>query len=159
MNQKYTLHTHTIGFDGRHSVSDMVCRAKDMGFNIIGISNHFIVHPDIKQGPMYPYSVHGGYSNIYSSSFDEVMQKFIPHYDEIEDVRTKTIDIKILRGMEVDFFDIPQWRSGFEKCLSILRPDYVIGSCHFIEHDNKLLNSHDWKKADATTQDALLCAY
>ena len=77
---KYTLHTHTVGFDGRDSVQSMVNRARDLGFKTIGISNHFIVNPVIKNTKMYPYSVRGGYSNIYSSSFEEALLRFMPPF-------------------------------------------------------------------------------
>ena len=70
MKQKYTLHTHTSGFDGKNTIAEMVACARDMGFNTVGISNHFIVHPNIKQSKMYPFSVHGGYSNIYASAYE-----------------------------------------------------------------------------------------
>ena len=159
MNQKYTLHTHTIGFDGQNSVQDMVARAKELGFNTLGISNHFIVHPDIMQSVMYKYSVRGGYANIYSHSFESAMYKFMPHYEAIENIKSQNPDITILRGMEVDFFESQKWRDGFERCIAVLRPDYIIGSCHLIEYDNRLLNSHDWKNADADVRDILLQKY
>jgi histidinol-phosphatase (PHP family) len=157
MNQTYTLHTHTIGFDGKNSVQDMVSAARDTGFTTIGFSNHFIVHPKIKQTKMYKYSVRGGYNNIYSSDFDEAVSKFISHYDEL--YKLQNGDMKILTGMEVDFFDSPQWLHGFEKCVSVLNPDYIIGACHFIEYNNTLLNSHDWKNADYDTQNILIKMY
>ena len=159
MKQKYTLHTHTFGFDGKNTAAEMISCAREMGFDTIGISNHFIVHPNIKQSKMYPYSVRGGYSNIYSSDFDEVLSRFIPHYAELDKLQEQMPDIKILRGMEVDFFDTSTWQTGFEKCISILKPDYIIGSCHFIEYNNALLNSHDWENADSDLQDILLKSY
>lgn len=84
--KKYTLHTHTIGFDGQNSVQDMVKRARELGFDTIGISNHLIVNPGVKESKMYLYAVHGGYSTIYSSSFDEALSRFIPHYSELNRV-------------------------------------------------------------------------
>ena len=159
MKQNYTLHTHTIGFDGQNSVSEMVNRARELGFGTIGISNHFIVNPIIKSTKMYRYSKIGGYNNIYSESFDEAMAKFMPHYDELAQVQSENPDIKILCGIEVDFFNSPKWRDGFEKCIAVLRPDYTIGSCHFVEYNNTLLNSHDWKNADSMTQNVLLRTY
>ena len=159
MIQKYTLHTHTVGFDGQDTVQTMVNRARELGFNTIGISNHFIVNPIIKQAKMYVYSKIGGYNGIYSASFDEVLSRFIPHYEELFRVQEQNPDIKILRGMEVDFFNIPQWRDGFEKAIKILKPDYLIGSAHFVEYDGKLLNMHDLKISDAKTQDILLSRY
>lgn len=67
--------------------------------------------------------------------------------------------MKILRGMEVDFFHNIEWLNGYDKVIQILQPDYAIGSAHFIEHDGKLLNMHDWKNADLDTQDKLLSTY
>lgn len=154
-----TLHTHTIGFDGRDSVQAMVNRARDMGFKTVGISNHFIVNPIIKDTKMYPYSVRGGYSNIYSLSFDEVMARFIPHYHELDALHEQNPDMKILRGMEVDFFSDIKWLNGFENAIQILKPDYIIGSAHFIKYGGTLTNTHDWKNADAQTQDKLLQIY
>lgn len=159
MIQTYTLHTHTIGFDGRNTVSEMVNRAKELGFNTIGISNHFIVNPTIKLARMYTYSCIGGYNHIYNESFDEAMTKFVPHYEEIERVKSDNPDLRILRGLEVDFFPESDWIKGFEKCMNVLKPDYLIGSCHFIKYNGGLLNSHDWKAADADAQDILLKTY
>lgn len=159
MLQDYTLHTHTIGFDGRDSAQTVIDRARDLGFKTVGISNHFIVNPIIKNTKMYPYSVKGGYSNIYSSSFDEVLARFVPHYHELEILRERNPDMKILRGMEVDFFSDIKWLNGFEMALKILKPDYIIGSAHFIKYNRTLLNTHDWKNADTETQDKLLKIY
>ena len=159
MTQKFTLHTHTTGFDGRNSVQEMVDTARNCGFNTIGISNHFIVYDGIKQTAMYPYADHGGYANIYSESFDEAIAKFVPHYEEIEKVKSQNPDMTILRGMEVDFFNTDEWRAGFSDAMAKLKPDYVIGSAHFIEYNGNLLNSHDWLKADNKTRDILLSLY
>lgn len=157
--QTYTLHTHTTGFDGRSSVQEMISRAKDLDFDTIGISNHFIVNPDIKRAKMYPYAVRDGYSKIYFDRFKDILPYFIAHYDEIEQAKSKNPDIKILRGMEVDFFSNIKWQKEFQHAISILKPDYIIGSAHFVEYNGKLLNSHDWAAADSDTQNTLLQTY
>lgn len=159
MIQKYTLHTHTVGFDGRDTVQPMVNRARELGFNTIGISNHFIVNPLVKETQMYCYAVRGGYSSMYSASFDEVLSRFIPHYEELRLVQERNPDMKILRGLEVDFFDDPQWRNGFDRAIKILSPDYLIGSTHFVADNGTLLNTHDWANADKETQDKWLKIY
>lgn len=159
MNQKYTLHTHTVGFDGQDTVQTMVNRARELGFDTIGISNHFIVNPVIKDAKMYSYAVRDGYSNIYSASFDEVLSRFVPHYEELHIVQEKNPDMKILCGMEVDFFSNLKWHDGFENAIKILKPDYLIGSAHFVEHDGMLLNIHDLKNADEQMQNLLLEKY
>lgn len=157
--QNYSLHTHTVGFDGTNTVSEMVNRARELNLKTIGISNHFIVYENIKKAKMYGYAVQYGYADIYSSYFCEAREKFLPHYEEIARVQSENPDIKILRGMEVDFFDTPEWLEKFQEIIAELKPDYTIGSAHFIEHDGKLLNSHDWASADAEIKDILIAKY
>lgn len=156
--QKFSLHTHTIGFDGQNTEEEMLTKAKDLGWHHIGFSNHFIVHPEIKNAPMYKYALKGSYHHIYSASFDEAIAKFLPHYQKIDELQAKT-DIKILKGMEVDFFASAEWNEGFAKALTVLKPDYLIGSAHFVEHNGVLYNSHDLKAASPLEQKQLLHRY
>lgn len=156
--QNFSLHTHTIGFDGKNTVEEMVRAAQSVGFEKLGISNHFIVHPNIKDSKMYAYSLRGGYHNIYNATFDEAIEKFKPHYEEIDEVSQKT-GFKIFKGMEVDFFAYDGWREGFEKACEILKPDYLIGSAHFICCHNTLYNTHDVKNASKEEQNLLLHKY
>ena len=159
MTQKYTLHTHTIGFDGQDSIINMIETAKQHGLHTIGISNHFIVHPNIKKSKMYEFAVRGGYSNIYAETFQTALNRFIPHYAEIDVLREQYPEIRILKGMEVDFFNNLIWHNKFEQAINILQPDYIIGSAHFIEYGDTILNTHDWAKADTSTKDILLKKY
>lgn len=156
--QNFSLHTHTKGFDGQDDVEQMVESALKAGLKTLGISNHFIVWPDIRQTKMYAYSVKGGYSGIYSATFDEAIEKFKSNYDKIDQANAKT-DITLLKGMEVDFFDTPRWRAGFEKAVDILKPDYIIGSAHFIHTERGLWNCHDMKRASASEQEQGLHTY
>ena len=156
--QNFSFHTHTIGFDGNNSEEEMVRRAEELGWKKIGFSNHFIVHDKIEKAPMYKHAKIGGYNKIYSSSFDEAVAKFEPHYKRIDELQDRT-GIKILKGMEVDFFCNDEWRKGFEKAIAYLKPDYLIGSAHFIEQDGILFNSHDLKNASLIEQQKLLTRY
>ena len=156
--QKFSLHTHTIGFDGRNTEEEMLRRAEELGWNKIGFSNHFIVHENIENAPMYEHAKNAGYNIIYSSSFDEAIAKFEPHYKRIDELQGST-GIKILKGMEVDFFASDEWRKGFEEAVAYLKPDYLIGSAHFIEQDGVLFNSHDVKKASLVEQQKLYTRY
>lgn len=156
--QKFSLHTHTIGFDGRNTEEEMLTQAVALGWRRIGFSNHFIVHPEIKAAPMYAYAVRGGYDNIYAASFDEAIARFLPHYKKIDELRRQT-DVQIFKGMEVDFFAAPEWRAGFEKAVAVLKPDYLIGSAHFIEYKDTLYNSHDVKNSSLPEQKMLLHRY
>lgn len=158
MSQNFTLHTHTIGCDGKNTPAEMIARATEMGMQAIGISNHFIVHPRIRESNFYPHAVRGGYSQIYSASFDEIMARFVPIYQEIERA-AKNAPIRVLRGLEVDFFPDDKWRQNFERAISVLQPDYLIGACHFIEFDGGLRNVHDMANADANVRAHMLNAY
>ena len=156
--QDFSLHTHTIGFDGRSTPTQMIARARDLGMKSVGISNHFIVHPNITKSRFYPFAVSGGYAPIYSSSFDEAIAKFKPHYQELEKL-ADTCDIKLYRGMEVDYFDFPSWRIGFERAVNILKPDYIICASHFVEYDGMLQNVHDMANADMYVCNQILKLY
>lgn len=156
--QDFTLHTHTIGFDGKNTPAQMAARATELGLHTIGISNHFIVHPDITHAPMYKYAVRGGYDGIYSDSFDKTIEKFRAHYDELNELASRT-NIRILRGMEVDYFTHPAWRARFERAVQILQPDYIIGTAHFVEYGGVLCNTHDAAHASPDVQNQMLKTY
>lgn len=156
--QKFSLHTHTSGFDGKNSEEEMVNKAIELGWKTIGFSNHFIVHPSVKEAPMYVFARKGGYANIYSSSFDEAVAKFENHYQKIDDLK-KNSNIQILKGMEVDFFSYDGWKDGFDKAIAHLKPDYLIGAAHFICYNGVLFNSHDIKNASVLEQKMLLHKY
>lgn len=156
--QDFSLHTHTVGFDGANSPSDMVMCAKNMGFTSFGISNHFIVHPDIKRARFYPVAESRGYDTIYSTTFDEVIKRFQLHYAEFDRVASKW-KMRLFRGMEVDFFDTPEWMCGFERALKILKPDYIIGASHFVEYGGILCNVHDMANADDENRDKMVELY
>ncbi len=158
MVQNFSLHMHTIGFDGQHSIEEMASTAKEKGFEKIGISNHFIVYPGIKKTNMYQAALKRGYQSIYSASFEEAVQKFKLHYKEIDEISQKT-GIPIYKGMEADFFRYEGWRDGFEDACRELKPDYIIGAAHFVEYKNTLYNSHDLKKATTIEQNMLLYKY
>lgn len=156
--QKFSFHTHTTGFDGRNTEEEMIRRAEELGWNKIGFSNHLMVHARITEAPMFQYAQKGGYNGIYSSSFDEAVAKFESHYKRIDELQEKT-DIKILKGMEVDFFADEGWQRGFEDMVKYLKPDYLIGSAHFVDVDGILYNSHDLKNASKIKQQQYLTRY
>ena len=156
--QTFTLHTHTFEFDGNDTELGMVSRAAKLGFDTIGFSNHFIVHPEIDKAKFYRYARIGGYSSIYNARVEQVMKHFLAHYSRLDYVQTK-FNIRILRGLEVDFFYHPEWLDMYRHALEILQPDYTIGACHIIECDGKLYNIHDIKHAQPDMQDVLLSLY
>lgn len=156
--QDFSLHTHTIGFDGRSTPSEMVARAHELGIKNLGISNHFIVHPNITKSRFYPHATKRGYNVIYSSSFDEAIAKFKPHYEELDKL-SETHGITIYRGMEADFFDNPAWMHGFERAIKELNPDYIICASHFVEYGGMLCNVHDMENAGQYARNQMLKLY
>jgi len=156
--QDFSLHTHSAGFDGRNAPSEMVARACEIGMTSFGISNHFIVHPNITKSRFYPHAVSGGYSAIYSSSFDEAIAKFKPHYEELARL-SDACGIKLYRGMELDYFDTPDWMRGVEKVIKTLHPDYIICASHFVEYDGMLCNVHDIANAKHNAYNEMLQLY
>ncbi len=158
MTQDFTLHTHTTGFDGRSTVAQMATAAELAGMKTLGISNHFILHPEIKAAAFYPFAVQRGYQNMYSDSMDNILSRFTANYDEIYRVANNT-NVNLLRGMEADFFLYPGWRTNFEYAIKILRPDYIIGAVHFVEKDGKLYNMHDIGNAAPDERNQMLKLY
>lgn len=158
MKQNFTLHTHTLGCDGKNTPAEMVAHATKLGMKAIGISNHFIVHPRIKDSNFYSYAVRGGYNHIYSTSFEEVMARFVPMYEEINRVAAKS-EIPVLRGLEVDFFPDLAWQKGFERAIEVLKPDYLIGACHFVEVDGFPRNVHDMLSAEGKERNKMIKQY
>ncbi len=156
--QNFSFHTHTVGFDGRNTEAQMVEQARALGWSKIGFSNHFIVCPYIKETKLYEAALQRGYEKIYSSSFEEAIEKFKPHYERIDELKAKT-GFPIYKGMEVDFFRDNEWREGFEKAVEILKPDYLIGSAHFVSANHTLYNTHDLKNASKEEQNLLLHKY
>lgn len=160
MKVNYTLHTHTIGFDGKNTVAEMVDAARAGGFRTIGFSNHFIVHPEIKKSRMYEYAVRGGYANIYNDNVEEAIAKFAPHYDTVRTLREKHPDMNILCGMETDWFQYPEWTDAVNYAVRRLNPDYIIGAMHFLDLGaDGVLNVHDIKNADPRVARQLLREY
>lgn len=156
----YSLHTHTAGFDGLNSVEDMIAQAVQLGFKVLGFSNHFIVHPYIKKSAFYKYAESEGYANIYNETVDEALSRFIPHYQQVRGLRSKYKNIKLLCGMEMDLFNYPEWENNANRAVRILQPDYIIGAKHFLEWtNNRVLNIHDIKNAPENEREQLLRSY
>ena len=89
MAQDFTLHTHTNLFDGKNSAQEMIDAAKKCGMRAIGVSNHFIVHPDIPNTKSYIAAQRGGYAKMYMDNFDGTVQEFQKHYDELRQIAEK----------------------------------------------------------------------
>ncbi len=156
--QKYSLHTHTKGFDALNTVEEMALAAKKLGWEKIGISNHFVVYPDIERTNMYRAAKKIGYSAMFSVSFEEAVQKTQVYFNEIDRVRDQT-GFTIYKSMEVDFFDTDKWKREFDVAYKKLKPDYIICSAHFVEYGGTLMNKHDIIKLPEQDKDKVISKY
>ncbi len=124
--QKFSYHSHTnfAGiFDGRNTAEEMISAAEAFGFEEFGISNHFIYHPTIAKIPFIHPQMFG--------DLNKLIDVYKRNYEDI-DAAAEHHKIKVLKGMEVDFFPSAEWRNSFEKAIKELKPDYIIGATHFI---------------------------
>ena len=161
MSQDFSLHMHTNLFDGKNTEQEMVDAAEQCGMKTIGISNHFIVHPNIVKTKFYPFAVTGEYATMYNTNFKTAIHNFKAHYNTLEQIATERnkYNINILRGMEMDMFDNKRWYNGYIRTIDTLAPDYIIGAAHFIEYGGRLCNIHDMKNAAPDDQDKMLQTY
>ncbi|MCK9170338.1 MAG: histidinol-phosphatase [Treponema sp.] len=112
---KTNYHTHTTFCDGSESAEDMAKSALSKGFDILGFSGH----------SMYPFA---SAWHIAPRSFDkyvEVIQNIKTEYDG---------RMQVLCGFEADYvpgFTIPRM-SDYTQ----FKPDYLIGSVHYIVNEN-----------------------
>ena len=130
--QKFSYHTHTNFSDGKCSITDMVRRAKELGFTELGISDHLIVHKNMRQSPSCVVNDYMKKEpHIYCVDFAEILERFQRHCDEMRRV-AKAENFKLYTGFEVDFFTYDGWFEELQDFLKKLDYDYVISGNHFL---------------------------
>ena len=130
MIQNFGYHTHTYFSDGANSVEEMVEQACRLGFQKIGISDHLIVHKNIKQSPSYQETTKTSHS-----SFEEMLDVCNRHAEEIRKAGRK-FNIKTLVGYEVDYITYSGWEEEFREYTKKIDHDYFINGNHFLMSDN-----------------------
>lgn len=102
---------HSSYSDGRSLPDDYIAPALAAGLSEIGFSEHLTLFKDPEDWNMNPVNV-------------------TPYINHIQSLRSKTSDIKIKIGLEVDYF------AGKEKeireFLRVLPLDYILGSVHYL---------------------------
>lgn len=104
---KGDLHTHSTWSDGLNSIEEMVVKAKEMGYEYIGISDHF------------------GKLKI-ANAIDET--EFQDYIKDIKETDEKFKEIKVFASAEVEIGKDGELE--FDKNL-LKELDYVIASVHF----------------------------
>lgn len=105
----YNLHTHTQWCDARAPMEEFAKEAAHLGFTLLGFSPHSPIPLES------PCNMHKSDVPLYIAEADR-LQALYP-------------DMKILKGMEIDYLDSWGPSDDYFKSLPL---DYRIGSVHFI---------------------------
>ena len=120
--EKINLHAHTTFCDGKNTVEEMVLSAINHGFTVFGFSGH----------SMYPFA----------SDWHIPPKMFESYVNEVRSLEEKYQDrIKILCGFEADY--LPPFSFPDINAYRQFNPDYLIGSVHYLVHDEKQFTVDD----------------
>ncbi len=131
MTQNFTLHCHTNFSDGSNTAEEMVDAAIRKGFSFMGITDHLIVHKNIKQSPLWKRLSQKSNTHVYNSEFKSILPLFQRHCEELRKL-AKQKNFRILVGFEVDFFTYDGWLDELKDFLTKLDYDYLISGNHFL---------------------------
>lgn len=150
--QLFSYHTHTniFGFDGKNTAEEMIARAEEIGFKEIGISNHFIYHPNLHDK-----------DNMFFTDLSAMEKTAAGIVESIRKAAEKS-KIKVYAGFEVDFFPSARWCADFEKIRKNVGADYYIGSTHMLrdkEEKNICNMYHYYYKYEQRFKDDVLREY
>lgn len=122
-------HTHTVFCDGNNTPEEMVLAAIEAGVSDIGFSAH----------AAWPFA----------SEWHLAPQKYIEYLAEISRLKIQYADrIRIRSGFEADF--IPGITMPDYTLYAQFKPDFLIGSVHYVVSDNKHTRAFPWA-VDAST--------
>lgn len=158
--QSFSYHSHTDFSDGKSTLTEMVRRAKEIGFTELGISDHLIVHKNMQQSPSCKINEYmRNEPHIYNTDFKAILPRFQRHCEDLRQV-AKSENFKLYIGFEVDFFTYDGWLAELQDFLSKLDYDYLITGNHFLFDDSgeQLINLTDLPKiyTDSSCYDELL---
>lgn len=120
--QKFSYHCHTTNSDGKNTPLEMLQRAQELGFKSIGITDHFNYHP-----------LHESRLKWEMTTVDKAVDYWLRCYDSVQEAASQ-VDIKVLFGFEVDYYNSARWRADFEKILARCPYDYLLTSTHFLRN-------------------------
>lgn len=137
--QNFSYHTHTNFSDGRNTIDEMLSQAVNLGWKEIGISNHLIIHKNIRKTSFYKNSLNHGFSDMYRDSFEQSLKDFKDHSRFIRETATK-YPLKVFIGYETDFFIYKGWKSEFKDFIKEIDYDYLVsGNHYFMSEDGETL--------------------
>lgn len=112
--KKINLHTHTNYCDGQNTAEEMILSAIEKKFSVLGFSSH----------SMYPFA----------SDWHIAPREHEKYVSEIRALSEKYKDqITVYCGFEVDY--IPSFSIPEKSHFGTLKPDFLIGSVHYIVNE------------------------
>lgn len=126
---------HTNFSDGQCTLEAMVERAKQIGFTELGVSDHLIVHKNMRQSPSWKYLEQKNASYIYNSDFKSILDAYRRHCDDIHRLARRE-NIKLYVGFEVDYFPYNGWEDELKWFLAQIDYDYLHSGNHFFCSDD-----------------------
>ena len=128
-----TFHCHTNFSDGRNSITEMVEAATELGFAAIGISDHLVLHPTIK--------------NVAWAMLPERLAEYVAEFNDAK----QQAKIPLFIGLEIDFFPGNKWQTELDAILAQYDFDYLIGSIHFLDDFPIDYLKSDWENLAQST--------
>lgn len=155
--QKFSYHTHTNFSDGKCSLEQMLEQAVSLGWEEIGISDHLIIHKDMKQSPVYDLILKSNMfkaPHVYRNSFKDSLDDFKKNSEYVRKV-AKKYPIKVFIGYEVDYFTYSGWEEEFKEFIKQIDYDYLLNGNHFFfdEKCEKLIDIYRFDSLDKSLCD------
>lgn len=145
MIQNFSYHTHTNFSDGKNSLEEMLARAVELGWKEIGISDHMIIHRNLKNSKSWERWKTD--AHIYHDDFSSTYEDFVRHAENVRKV-SEHFNINVKVGAEVDFFTYSGWIDSFLKLKEKLGLDYYISGNHYLFIDDECENIIDIKDTE-----------
>ena len=137
--QKFSYHTHTDLSDGRDSLENMLKKAVSLGWEQIGISDHMIIHKDIKKSTTYKTYMVENFGSVYHDSFEKALSVYQRNVEYIRNI-AKKFPIDVFIGFEVDYFTYNGWEDEFRSFIKQIDYDYLLnGNHYFFDDDCRIL--------------------
>lgn len=155
--QKFSYHTHTSFSDGKYPLEQMLEKAVSLGWEEIGISDHLIIHKDMKQSPVYELILKSNLikaPHVYRNSFKDSLDVFRKNSENIREI-AKNYPIKVLIGYEVDYFTYSGWEEEFKDFIKQVDHDYLLNGNHFFfdEKCEKIIDIYRFDNLDKSFYD------
>lgn len=153
--QKFSYHTHTVFSDGKHSLDEMLQQAVRLGWEEIGISDHLIIHKNIKESPSYPELMQRDGSALYRDDFNKAREVLQRHAEEFRKTAAK-YPLKVRLGYETDYFTYDGWEDEFRELIKQIDHDYLITGNHFFASEDGLqvIDIHQYNRVISEDQTA-----